>query len=93
MATLSIFVDPMTRGFGWSRTALSGAVSLGGLLAALSSVVRWIAAGAPRVVCRNAVDRNSEHAALSYQIAADALPVVLWARLNLAGPFDLGITK
>ena len=37
VATLSIFVEPMTRGFGWSRTALSGAVSLGGVLAALTS--------------------------------------------------------
>ena len=37
MATLSIFVEPLTRDFGWSRTALSGAVSLGGLLAALVS--------------------------------------------------------
>ena len=37
VATLSVFVEPLTREFGWSRTALSGAVSLGGLLAALSS--------------------------------------------------------
>ena len=36
-ATLSVFVEPLTREFGWSRTALSGAVSLGGLLAALAS--------------------------------------------------------
>ncbi|HEX6266724.1 MAG TPA: MFS transporter, partial [Burkholderiales bacterium] len=35
LATLSIFIEPLTREFGWSRTALSGAVSLGGLLAAL----------------------------------------------------------
>ena len=37
VATLSIFVEPLTREFGWSRTALSGAVSLGGVLAAVSS--------------------------------------------------------
>ena len=37
VATLSIFVEPLSRDFGWSRTALSGAVSLGGLLAALVS--------------------------------------------------------
>jgi MFS transporter, OFA family, oxalate/formate antiporter len=37
VATLSIFVEPLTREFGWSRTALSGAVSLGGVMAALSS--------------------------------------------------------
>src|SRR5499427_10795765 len=37
VATLSIFVAPLTREFGWSRAALSGAVSLGGVLAALAS--------------------------------------------------------
>src|SRR5437667_1084314 len=37
VATLSIFVEPLTREFGWSRTALSGAVSLGGLLAAVAA--------------------------------------------------------
>src|SRR5205085_12540659 len=37
VATLSIFVAPLTGEFGWSRTALSGAVSLGGLLAAVAS--------------------------------------------------------
>src|SRR5256885_4343851 len=36
VATLSIFVEPLTREFGWSRAALSGAVSLGGVLAALA---------------------------------------------------------
>src|SRR5579884_4211752 len=35
VATFSVFVEPLTREFGWSRTALSGAVSLGGLLAAM----------------------------------------------------------
>src|SRR5207302_10839513 len=35
VATLSIFVEPLSREFGWSRTALSGAVSLGGVMAAL----------------------------------------------------------
>src|SRR4051812_2787040 len=37
VATLSIFVEPLTRDFGWSRTALSGAVSLGGVLAAVAA--------------------------------------------------------
>ena len=39
VATLSIFVEPLTAEFGWSRTALSGAVSLGGVLAALASAL------------------------------------------------------
>jgi len=37
VATLSIFIEPMTGEFGWSRTALSAAVSLGGVLAAIAS--------------------------------------------------------
>jgi OFA family oxalate/formate antiporter-like MFS transporter len=37
VATLSIFVEPMTSELGWSRAALSGAVSLGGIMAALAS--------------------------------------------------------
>src|SRR5215470_4564332 len=39
VATFSIFVEPLTREFGWSRAALSGAVSLGGLLAAIAAPV------------------------------------------------------
>jgi MFS family permease len=35
VATLSVFVVPMTAEFGWSRAAIAGAVSLGGVLAAL----------------------------------------------------------
>lgn len=37
VATLSIFVEPMTAELGRSRTAISGAVSLGGLPAAVVS--------------------------------------------------------
>ena len=37
VATLSIFIEPLVHEFGWSRTALSGAVSLGGLLAAVAA--------------------------------------------------------
>ena len=35
VATLSIFIVPMTAEFDWSRTGISGAVSLGGMLGAL----------------------------------------------------------
>jgi len=44
VATLSIFVVPMTEELGWSRGLFSGAVSLGGLCAvAISPLVgRWI---------------------------------------------------
>ena len=37
VTTLSIFIVPMTGEFGWSRTGLSGAVSVGALLGALSA--------------------------------------------------------
>ena len=37
MASLSVFVVPMTDAFGWSRTEMAGAVSLGGVLAAFVS--------------------------------------------------------
>jgi len=39
VATLSVFIVPMTAVFGWSRGEISGAVSLGGILAALVSPV------------------------------------------------------
>ena len=54
VATLSIFIEPMTAEFGWTRTAMSAAVSMGGLLAALSSPIlgpmldRF---GARRILC------------------------------------------
>ncbi len=35
VATLSVFLVPMTAEFGWSRTGISGAVSMGGLLGAV----------------------------------------------------------
>ena len=37
VTTLSIFIVPMTDEFGWSRTGISGAVSVGALLGALSA--------------------------------------------------------
>ena len=37
VATLSVFIVPMTTEFDWSRAEISGAVSLGGVLAALIS--------------------------------------------------------
>jgi len=39
VATLSVFVVPMTDEFGWSRGLFSGVVSLGGLCAVIISPV------------------------------------------------------
>jgi sugar phosphate permease len=95
VATLSIFVDPMTQEFGWSRTAISGAVSLGGLLAAFLSPTLG-----------PMLDRHGARALLTFAVAATGLacaalaytPSLLYfyvafciARTCFAGPFDLGI--
>lgn len=95
VATLSIFVEPLTREFGWSRTALSGAVSLGGVLAALltPAIGPLLDRRGSRIVLCAAVLVNG--VALTLLSLTPSLPVfyVLFciARMNWAGPFDLGI--
>lgn len=95
VATLSVFVAPMTREFGWSRTAISGAVSLGGVLAAILSphIGRMLdREGARRVLCWAVLTTGCANLALS-QISALWMFYALFvvARLNFAVPFDLGI--
>jgi MFS transporter, OFA family, oxalate/formate antiporter len=95
VATLSIFVEPLTREFGWSRTAISGVVSLGGLLAALVS---------PSI--GTLLDRRGSRLVLCLAVAVNGVALLLLsltpsllvfyllfciARMNWAGPFDLGI--
>jgi OFA family oxalate/formate antiporter-like MFS transporter len=95
VATLSIFVEPLTREFGWSRTALSGAVSLGGVLAALSSPL-----------IGPLLDRHGARLTLCIAVLVTGVAMMLLsltqsllvfyllfciARMNWAGPFDLGI--
>jgi OFA family oxalate/formate antiporter-like MFS transporter len=95
VATLSIFVEPLTREFGWSRTALSGAVSLGGVLAALL---------APAI--GPLIDRRGSRLVLGVAVLVNGVALILLsltpsllvfyvlfciARMNWAGPFDLGI--
>ena len=95
VATLSVFVEPLTREFGWSRTALSGAVSLGGILAALSSPL-----------IGPILDRHGSRIALCLAVLVTGAAMILLsltqsllvfyllfciARMNWAGPFDLGI--
>ena len=95
VATLSIFVEPLTREFGWSRTALSGAVSLGGVLAALSSPL-----------IGPLLDRHGSRLTLCIAVLVTGAAMMLLsltqsllvfyllfciARMNWAGPFDLGI--
>jgi OFA family oxalate/formate antiporter-like MFS transporter len=95
VATLSVFVSPMTAEFGWSRTAISGAVSLGGLLAAVAAP--WLGRlldreGARLVLCVAILTTGLANLALSLTGSLWMFYVLFCvARMNFAGPFDLGI--
>src|SRR5258706_10591049 len=95
VATLSIFVEPMTREFGWSRTALSGAVSLGGVLGALSAPILGPVLdrhGARLVLCAAILVSGSCCMLLSLTPSLLAFYLLSCvARMTWAGPFDLGI--
>jgi sugar phosphate permease len=95
VATLSIFIAPMTREFGWSHTEISAAVSLGGVLGALVSP----ALGA-------FLDRNGARAVLGLAVLLTGIALLMlsftqslaWffvfyctARMAFSGPYDLGI--
>jgi sugar phosphate permease len=95
VATLSVFVTPMTSAFGWSRTAISGAVSLGGILAAIASPTLGRILdreGARLVLCAAILTTGLANMALSLTMSLPMFYVLFCvARLNFAGPFDLGI--
>lgn len=95
VATLSIFVEPMTHEFGWSRTEISAAVSAGGVLGALV---------APAL--GSFLDRNGARAVLLLAVLLTGISTLLlsftqslaWffvlyciARMSFAGPYDLGV--
>lgn len=85
----------MTQEFGWSRTAMSGAVSLGGLLAALLApfIGRLLDKEGPRrILCIAILLTGVADIALS-QISSLWMFYLLFviARVNFAVPFDLGI--
>ena len=95
LAPLSVFVEPMTREFGWSRAAISGAVSLGGVLAALAAplIGPLLDRRGPRLVLCVAVLVNGT--ALFLLSYTPSLLVFYFlfciARMNWAAPFDLAI--
>ncbi len=95
VATLSVFVSPMTTEFGWSRTAISGAVSLGGILAAIVSprLGRYLDhSGARLVLCSVILLTGLSNALLSLTASLPMFYLLFCvARMNFAGPFDLGI--
>ncbi len=95
VATLSIFIAPMSAEFGWTRTEISAAVSIGGILGALI---------APLI--GPFLDRNGARAVLCTAVLLTGVPLLLLsttqslvffylmycvARMNFAGPYDLGI--
>lgn len=95
VATLSIFVEPMTSEFGWSRTALSGAVSLGGVMAAVLSPMLGPLLdrhGARTMLTVAVLLTGVAVASLAYTTSIFYFYVAFCiARTCFAGPFDLGI--
>jgi len=95
VAVLSIFVVPMTDAFGWSRTEMSGAVSLGGLLAAVVSPMLGPFVdrrGARLVLCLAVAGTGIACMALSLvQSLLVFYLLFCFARMVWAGPFDLGL--
>src|SRR6185503_10262113 len=90
-----IFVEPMTSELGWSRTALSGAVSLGGIMAALvSPLIGPILdrRGARMMLCAAVLVTGLSTMLLSLtQSLLMFYAFFCIARMNFAGPFDIGI--
>jgi sugar phosphate permease len=95
VATLSVFVAPLIHDFGWSRTALSGAVSLAGVLAAIVSPMLGPVldrAGSRLVLCIAVLATGAAMMLLSLTQSLGMFYVLFcFARLNWASPFDLGI--
>lgn len=95
VSTLSVFVEPLTRDFGWSRTALSGAVSLGGILAAIISPKIGLfldRAGSRLVLCYAVLTTGAALLALSLTSSLAMFYILFcFARMNWASPFELGI--
>lgn len=95
VAVLSIFVVPMTDAFGWSRTEMSGAVSLGGVLAAIISPMIGPFVdrrGARLVLCLAVAGIGIACMALSLTQSLLVFYLLFcFARMTWAGPFDLGL--
>jgi MFS transporter, OFA family, oxalate/formate antiporter len=95
VSTLSVFVTPLIHDFGWSRTALSGAVSLGGILAAIISprIGTFLdRAGSRLVLCYAVLTTGAALLLLSLtQSLAMFYIIFCFARMNWASPFELGI--
>ncbi len=95
VAVLSIFVAPMTGEFGWSFTEISGAVSLGGVLAAVISPAIGPVLdrrGAGLILCLAVLGTGLATMALSLtQSLLMFYLLFCFARMTWAGPYDLGL--
>jgi OFA family oxalate/formate antiporter-like MFS transporter len=95
VAVLSVFVVPMTDAFGWSRMEIAGAVSLGSVLAAFVSPAlgRLLdRRGSRLILCAAVLGTGFATMALSLtQSLAMFYLLFCFARMNWAGPFDLGL--
>ena len=95
VATLSVFIAPMTAEFAWSRTGISGAVSLGSVLGALVAPAlgplvdrhgaRAVLTASALVVAATAFALADTRSLLGFYIAFGI------ARMVFAAPFDIGI--
>jgi sugar phosphate permease len=95
VAVLSVFVVPMTEAFGWSRTEMAGAVSLGGVLAAFVSPMLGPVLdrrGARLILCLAVLGTGFATMALSLTQSLLVFYLLFcFARMVWAGPFDLGL--
>ena len=97
VATLSIFLVPMTDEFGWSRTGVSGAVALGGVLGAI--VAPFIGSLFDRHGSR-ALLIASAVAVSGCCVALAGTQGLLWfyvafgiSRMMFSAPFEIGTTS
>jgi MFS family permease len=95
VATLSIFVVPMTAEFGWSRAAIAGAVSLGGVLAAIVAPPLGPILdrrGARLMLCLAVLGTGLSCMALSLTPSLLVFYLLFcFARMIWAAPFELGL--
>lgn len=96
VAPLSIFIVPMTTEFDWSRTSLSGAVSLGGLLGAFISPIlgRLVDRRGPRLIL---VVSTLVIAGACFALAGTESLLAFYiafaiGRMTFLGPMDIGPT-
>jgi sugar phosphate permease len=95
VAMLSVFVVPMTKELDWSRGLFSGAVSLGGLCAVVTSpfVGRWLDRfGAGFLLAAS----SALTGVLAIGLSAMSSPLAFYAlyvpgRMIFAGPLELGL--